>query len=505
MRILTALAFCSFSVGFFTAATLAGEPSALAGRRPNIILILTDDQGYGDIARHGNPIIKTPNLDRMYDESVRLIDHHVSPTCSPTRSSIMAGRHEFKSGVTHTIMERERMSLRATTIAQVLQSAGYKTGIFGKWHLGDEPDRWPSQRGFDEMFVHGAGGIGQSYPGTCGDAPGNSYFDPVILHNGAFEKTTGYCTDVFFGQAIRWIEATKGAEPFFAYITPNAPHGPLICPENYEAMYREQVNPNVAKFLGMVTNIDDNVGRLLSRLKEWEIERNTLVVFMNDNGGTAGCSVWNAGMRGQKGSPDNGGTRAVGFFRWPGTLQPGNREQLTAHLDLYPTFAALAGGEIPAGVSLDGYSLLPLLENSSAAWPARYLVTHVGRWPQGEVEQHKYSQMSVRHGPYLLVSRGRGGKNWELYNLKDDPAQQTDLVEQQPDVVSKLEAYYDQWWAEVLPCLENEAAATTAPQVNPFRELYWKQYGGPGPNNVGPNDSPAAKPKAKAGRKKERV
>ena len=504
MRILVTLTFFSFSLGLFTAATPAGEPASLTGRRPNIILVLTDDQGYGDVARHGNPVIQTPNLDRMYDESVRLTDYHVSPTCSPTRCSIMTGRHEFKSGVTHTIMERERMSLRATTIAQVLQSAGYKTGIFGKWHLGDEPDRWPSRRGFDEMFIHGAGGIGQSYPGTCGDAPGNGYFDPVILHNGTFEKTSGYCTDVFFGQAIRWIEATKGTQPFFAYITPNAPHGPLICPENYEAMYRDKVKPDAAKFLGMVTNIDDNVGRLLAKLKELDIERNTLVVFMNDNGGTAGCSVWNAGMRGQKGGPDNGGTRAAGFFRWPGTLPPGDRDQLTAHLDLYPTFAALAGAKIPDGVKLDGYSLLPLLENPNAAWPDRYLVTHVGRWPQGTAEQHKYSQMSVRHGPYLLVSRGRGGKNWELYDLKADPGQQTDLAGQQPEVVAKLEAYYDQWWADVLPCLENEDAAATAPQVNPFRELYWKQYGGPGPNNVGPmirRQQTASKP----GRKKERV
>lgn len=503
MRILAALAF-SFSIGLVTAATPAGEPSSLAGRRPNIILILTDDQGYGDVARHGNPTIKTPNLDRMYDEGVRLTDYHVSPTCSPTRCSIMTGRHEFKSGVTHTIMERERMSLKATTIAQVLQSAGYKTGIFGKWHLGDEPSRRPSRRGFDEMFIHGAGGIGQSYPGTCGDAPGNGYFDPVILHNGTFEKTSGYCTDVFFGQAMRWIEAMKSGQPLFAYITPNAPHGPLICPENYEAMYRDKVKPDAAKFLGMVANIDDNVGRLLAKLKELDIERNTLVVFMNDNGGTAGCSVWNAGMRGQKGSPDNGGTRAAGFFRWPGTLQPGARDQLTAHLDLYPTFAALAGAKVPEGVKLDGYSLLPLLENSSTAWPDRYLVTHVGRWPQGAAEQHKYLQMSVRHGPYLLVSRGRGGKNWELYNLTDDPGQQTDLVAQEPEVVTNLEAYYDQWWAGVVPCLENEDAAATAPPVNPFRELYWKQYGGPGPNKVSPNDPPAAKPKTKPGRKKQR-
>lgn len=503
MRTTSAVAVFAFGLIAAVGTALPSEANSLAGRRPNIILILTDDQGYGDIARHGNPVIKTPNLDRMYDESVRLTDHHVSPTCSPTRCSIMTGRHEFKSGVTHTILERERMSLKATTIAQVLQSAGYQTGIFGKWHLGDEPERWPSRRGFGEMFIHGCGGIGQTYAGTCGDAPGNSYFDPVILHNGTFEKTSGYCTDVFFGQAIRWIEKTNGTQPFFAYITPNAPHGPLICPENYEALYRDKVKENEAKFLGMVTNIDDNVGRLLAKLKDLDIERNTLVVFMNDNGGTAGCRVWNAGMRGQKGSPDNGGTRAAGFFRWPGTLPPGDRGQLTAHLDLYPTFAALAGAKIPEGIKLDGFSLLPLLEDPNAAWPDRFLVTHVGRWPQGEAQQHKYSQMSVRHGPHLLVSRGKDGKKWELYDLKADPAQQEDVAAQRPEVVAKLEAYYDQWWAEVLPCLENEDAAATAPQANPFKTLYWKQYGGPGPNKVSPSDAPAVKPARKPGRKQQ--
>src|SRR5882724_7487118 len=183
--------------GYVAGGARAAEPS-LSGRRPNIILILVDDTGYGDAGCTGNPILKTPNIDRLYREGVRFSDFHVSPTCSPTRASIMAGRHEFHSGVTHTINERERMSLKATTIAQVLKGAGYTTGIFGKWHLGDEEPYQPSHRGFDEVFIHGGGGIGQGYPGTCGDAPGNTYFDPVIRHNGTFEKTKGFCTDVFF-------------------------------------------------------------------------------------------------------------------------------------------------------------------------------------------------------------------------------------------------------------------------------------------------------------------
>src|SRR4030095_8946667 len=319
---------------------------AAAAPAPNIIFILTDDQGYADLSCHGNPVLKTPNLDRLHDESIRFTDFHVSPTCAPTRSALLTGRHEFKNGVTHTIEERERLTPAATTIAQVLESAGYATGIFGKWHLGDEPDRWPSRRGFDEMFIHGAGGIGQSYPGSCGDAPGNTYFDPLILHNGTFEKTHGYCTDVFFSQAIQWIESVKGKRPFYCHLATNAPHAPLQVRAEDESVYAGKVPEAVAKFFGMIKNIDDNVGRLLAKLTEWGIERNTLVVFMNDNGGTGGVKVFNAGMRGAKGSAWLGGTRAASFWRWPGTLAPGDCDVLTAHIDFFPTLAEIAGATL---------------------------------------------------------------------------------------------------------------------------------------------------------------
>ena len=213
---------------------VAADPS-----HPNIIFILSDDQGYGDLSCTGNPILKTPNLDRLHDEGVRFTDFHVSPTCAPTRSALNTGRHEFRNGVTHTINERERLTLKATTLAQVLQGAGYTTGIFGKWHLGDEAEYQPNRRGFDEVFIHGGGGIGQTFPGSCGDAPGNTYFRPAILHNGKFEKTQGYCTDVFFNQALKWIGSVKGKRPFYAYIACNAPHTPLQVPKEYEQQYAE--------------------------------------------------------------------------------------------------------------------------------------------------------------------------------------------------------------------------------------------------------------------------
>lgn len=465
--------------------------SAELGSRPNIILILTDDQGYGDLSCTGNPILKTPNLDRLHDEGVRFNEFHVSPTCSPTRSALMSGKHEFKNGVTHTILERERMSLKTTTIAQVLQSAGYVTGIFGKWHLGDEDAYQPDKRGFTEVFIHGAGGIGQTYEGSCGDAPGNRYFDPVIKHNGRFEKTSGYCTDVFFAQARKWIETVKGRQPFFAYLTPNAPHAPLDCPPEYEKLYAGKVKPNQAKFFGMIANIDDNVGRLLADLKRWDLERTTLVIFMNDNGGTAGVQVWNAGLHGQKGTPWQGGTRAVSFWRWPGRLAPADVNALTAHVDVFPTLAALGGARIPSGVAarLDGHSLVPLLENPQADWPDRRLVTHVGRWPKG-APPVKEGQCSIRNTRYSLV---HAAQKWELFDLKTDPGELKDVSAEHPEVVGELKAAYDRWWEEILPCLENENAK--GPAVNPFKERYWKQFHGPGPNNVpGPEAGAGKKP-----------
>jgi arylsulfatase len=382
----------------------------------------------------------------------------------------MSGKHEFKNGISHTINERERMSLKSTTIAQVLKQAGYTTGIFGKWHLGDAAPYRPDKRGFDEVFIHGCGGIGQKYAGTCADAPGNSYFDPYILHNNKFEKTKGYCTDVFFTQAVRWMSDQK--KPFFTYITPNAPHAPLDVPPEYEARYTGKVpSAATAKFFGMVTNIDDNIGKLLDFLKEKNLERDTLVIFMNDNGGTAGVRVFNDGMRGSKNTPYQGGTRAMGFWRWPGTLKPAPVKALTAHVDIFPTLAALAGAKMPA-VKLDGRSMVPLLENPAAPWADRYLFTHIGRWEKGKAAESKFANCRVRNTRYSLVNRG---KAWELYDLTVDRAEAYDLAKQRPEIVKEMSAAYDRWWDEVLPLLENEDA--TPPATNPFHDLFHQQFG----------------------------
>lgn len=453
--------------------------AGLANSRPNIIFVLTDDQGYGDLSCHGNPVLKTPNLDRLHAEGARFTDFLVSPTCAPTRSALMTGRHEFRNGVTHTIFERERLAPTATTIAQVLKDAGYTTGIFGKWHLGDEPDYQPGKRGFDEVFVHGAGGIGQTYEGSCGDAPGNTYFDPAIFHNGRFVKTKGYCTDVFFSQALEWIGAVKSKGPFYAQISLNAPHVPLQVREDDEQRYAGKVEPKTAKFFGMIANIDDNVGRLRGFLEKNGLRESTLIVFMNDNGGTGGIQVFNAGMRGQKGTPWMGGIRAASFWCWPGRIKPANVRSLAAHVDFFPTLADMTGAKLSPRVreQVEGRSLLPLLEDPDSSWPERVLITHVGRWGRGKVQEAKYRNCSVRNSRWHMVCVSNSGeKEWQLFDLRADAGETKNVAAQHPDVIEKLDAKYDEWWDSIQPQLVNESAA--GPAVNPFKELYWKQFGG---------------------------
>jgi arylsulfatase A-like enzyme len=461
----------------------AAPAKPIAGAQPNIIFILTDDQGYGDISAHGNPVLKTPHLDRLRAEGVRFTDFHVSPTCSPTRSALFTGRHEFKNGVTHTVLERERMTLAATTLPQVLQSAGYTTGIFGKWHLGDEAEYRPESRGFDEVYIHGGGGIGQTFPGSCGDAPGNTYFDPALLHNGKFEKTRGYCTDLFYGQATQWIDVQRRAKkPFFAYIPSNTPHGPYIARPEDRALYEGKgLEPATENFFGMIHNIDQNIGRLLAKLDEWGIAQNTLVIFMNDNGGTAGVKVFNADMRGQKGTAWIGGTRANSFWRWPGTLQPADCGVLSAHIDFFPTLAAIAGAKVPAAVAqsqIEGRSLVPVLQNPAAKLPDRYQFTHQGRWPKlGDPNEAKFKVAAVRNTRWAMVSENGGRTpNWQLFDLSVDYGQKNNVVAQHPKVVKELGAAFDQWWSECLPLMVNEKAM--GPAINPFQEIYYRQFGG---------------------------
>jgi arylsulfatase A-like enzyme/acetyl esterase/lipase len=468
----------------------AAPTASLTGRRPNIIYVMTDDQGYGDVASHGNPLLKTPHLDRLRNQSVRLTEYHVSPTCAPTRAALLTGRHEFRSGVTHTTLERERLALSATTLPQLLKSAGYTSGIFGKWHLGDEDDYQPGQRGFDRVFIHGAGGIGQSYPGSCGDVPGNTYLNPLIRSDGTFVQTRGYCTDVFFREAESWVEAChKKDQPFFCYIATNAPHAPYIPPPGgREQAYQEALTAagitnakqlaNAAPFFAMIENIDANMGRLLKKLNDLGIAEDTLVVFSTDNGTAAGAAVFNDGMRGQKGTPYRGGTRVPAFWRWQGTLPEGvDVPAVTAHIDVLPTLCEITGATIPPAIAekVEGRSLVPLLRDVAAEWPDRPLVTHVGRWDRGQAAESGYRNCRLREGKWSLVNTKNRPDAWELYDISSDPGEQTNLAALHPDVVTRLVGTYDAWWQSVQPDLVNEDL--DGPAENPFKTAYWAQFG----------------------------
>jgi len=463
------------------------QAAELAGTQPNIILIMTDDQGYAPLGRHGHPWLQTPNLDQLYDHSTRFTRFLVSPTCSPTRSALMTGRHPLKNGVTHTILERERLTLAATTLPQVLKKSGYRTGIFGKWHLGDEEEYQPHKRGFDEAFIHGAGGIGQAYDCSCADAPGNKYFDPVIRHNGSFVKTKGFCTDLFFSAALDWVGAQRQqASPFFVYLTTNAPHGPFIAPpQNAKRFTDLGFGREQAGFYGMIENIDENIGRLMGQLEQWKLLDNTLVIFMSDNGMTGGGSgqmgvpmghmadgtpmlLYNAGMKGLKGSTDEGGVRVPFLVRWDGHVKPGQDiDRIAAHIDVFPTIAALAGAELPGG-QVEGRSLLPLIENPQATWEDRFLFTHKGRWPTGQdPELSKWKDFAVRNQRYRLVD------NVALYDMQNDPEQRQNIIEEQPELVEKMRAAYDQFWQAARPLMVNETAPMS--KTRPFHVLYEQQ------------------------------
>lgn len=456
------------------------EPSALAGTKPNIILVMTDDQGFGQQACHGHPWLKTPNIDKLHGQSSRFTTFMVAPTCSPTRAAIMSGRHPEKNGITHTILERDRMALDTVTLPQVLRKAGYTSGIFGKWHLGDEAAYQPEKRGFDEVFIHGAGGIGQAYACSNADAPNNKYFDPVIRQNGKFVKTEGYCTDIFFTEAMGWIKRQAQAkQPFFAYISTNAPHGPFIAPpENTKRFTDLGFHKTPAGYYGMVENIDENMGRLMAKLEEWDLEKNTILIFMSDNGTTAngagvslpggmlakGYPLYNGGMKGYKGSTEEGGSKVPFLIRWTGKLKAGREiDTLAAHIDILPTFAALAGAPIPEG-QVEGRSLLPLLdERADADWADRYIFNHICRWATGaDPNDHKDVNYSVRSQRYRYLApqdrRRKHSKGAELYDMIEDPGQTTNIIDKHPEIAAKMKAAFEQYWKEALPLMVNENA-----------------------------------------------
>ncbi len=416
-------------------APLAAQPPPR--KRPNVILVMTDDQGYGDLACHGNPVLRTPNLDRLHSESVRLTNFHADPLCSPTRSALMTGRYSCRAGVWATVMGRSLLRREEVTMADVFAANGYHTGIFGKWHLGDNYPFRPQDRGFQESLVHGGGGVGQTP-----DSWGNTYFNDTYLRYGKPEQFQGYCTDVWFDNALRFIESNR-QRPFFLYLATNAPHSPFRVDERYSRPYRDRgLPPQIAAFYGMITNLDDNAGRLRRRLSELGLENDTLLVFLTDNGSGGGMleGRFNAGMRAAKGTPYEGGHRVPCFLRWPNGGLGGGRDisRLACHFDLLPTLVELLGLGRPGGPPWDGASLAPLLAGKGDL-PERTLVV------QTQQRDHpvKWQSSAVMTQRWRLVN-GR-----ELYDLRSDPGQTSDVAAANGAAVEQLRASYEKWWADV--------------------------------------------------------
>ena len=435
-QFLKTVGFAAASSGTLSILTGCGgmsKTNAAERKRPNVVLVMTDDQGYGDLGCYGNPVIQTPNLDSLYTQSIRLTDFHVGPTCSPTRAALMTGHYCNRTGVWHTIMGRSLLRKDEVTIADVFSASGYRTAIFGKWHLGDNYPFRPQDRGFGEVLIHGGGGVGQGP-----DYWGNDYFDDTYFHNGKPKKFEGYCTDIWFDGAMKFIEANK-ARPFFSYIPTNAPHGPYNVADKYSKPYRDKgVEKNQADFYGMITNIDENMGRLMRRLKELGLEENTILIFMTDNGTSGGYS---GGMRGKKGSEYEGGHRVPCFIRWPdGGLTGGiDVDRLTAHIDLLPTLIGLCGLKKPRGVKFDGDSIVQLLRREDKSWPERILITDSQRIEHPE----KWRKSAVMTDKWRLIN----GK--ELYDIKADPEQKSDIADRNPQTVEKLRKAYENWWMDV--------------------------------------------------------
>ncbi|MFW6133681.1 MAG: arylsulfatase [Planctomycetota bacterium] len=426
---------------------MPNDPAPNRPTRPNVVLVITDDQGYPDLGCTGNPWLRTPNIDRFAAEAVRCDDFHVQPLCTPTRGAIMSGHRPAYNGAWATCWGRSLLDARETTLGDLFAAAGYRTGMFGKWHLGDNYPFRPQDRGFEHVVAHKGGGVGQTP-----DFWGNNYFDDTYFHNGRPVEHTGYCTDVWFEQAMAWIERTAG-EPFFCYVATNAPHSPYLVADEYRRMYEDIAGIREPAFYGMITNIDENFAKLRAKLAELGIEDDTILVFMTDNGSSASAHMdetghetggYNANLRGMKGSFYDGGHKVPFLLRWPGGALTAPRAvtEMCLDVDLLPTFVDLCDLPAPEGDPPDGVSIAPLLRGQADRLDddrVHFLHNHQGTEPP---DMWKGAAMTRR---WRLV----GGR--ELYDIAADPSQRADVADEHPDVVERLRGAYQRWYRSVAP------------------------------------------------------
>ena len=441
--------------------TVMVQAAVEAPDRPNIILIMTDDQGYGDLGVTGNTVIETPNMDELARRSATMKTFYVGPVCSPTRAGLMTGRYHYRTRVIDTFRGRSMMESAETTLPEQLRRHGYLTGVFGKWHLGDCYPLRPMEQGFDESLVHRGGGLAQPSEPIENR---QRYTDPVLFRNGELTRTKGYCTDVYFDAALEFIDrAGRVGKPFFMYVTPNAPHGPFHdVPEDLYEKYKgmdlapvllgnDRTADTVARVYAMIENIDQNVGRLDLKLRDAGIWENTIVILMFDNGPNTMRYV--GPMRGMKSDVLDGGIRSPFFVRWPARLKAGfASDRVAAYIDVMPTLLDAARVPPPERSNIDGRSLLPLLEGRNDHWEDRSIVVQAHRG-DAPVRNH---HVAIRNQRWKLLHPSGFGKEepagevpWELYDMDRDPGEKSNLVAQHPEIVRKLRAEYDAWFDRV--------------------------------------------------------
>lgn len=428
--------------------------------KPNVLIVMTDDQGYPEISAHGNPVLQTPNLDRLYAQSVRLSDYHVAPMCTPTRGQLLTGLDAARNGAVNVSSGRALVRADVPVMANFFGDAGYSTGVFGKWHLGANYPYRPQDRGFMESVWYPSSSI-PSVPAFWG----NDYFNDVYMHNGRMKQFTGYCTDVFFNEAKRFItESVNRKKPFMCYLATNTPHGPfwpkevdrkaiadILAQPKFDHL-ESALKKRLALYLGMIRNIDWNMGKLMRFLEDENLADNTIFLFMTDNGSLLGPQYFNAGMRGKKTEIWEGGHRVPCFIRWPrgGFGKPRDIGGLTQVQDILPTLLELCNIEPEKKNKFDGMSLASVLKGKKQVPEDRILVINYSRMPGFSNYPSPHSQTQIRADQAaVLWKRWRLLEDRELYDLASDPMQENNVIDRHPKVVAKMREHLYAWWEGV--------------------------------------------------------
>ncbi|MGS0524447.1 arylsulfatase [Zobellia nedashkovskayae] len=507
--------FSSIIFSFCLCTVLCHNTLLTAQDRPNVVIMLTDDQGYGDLGSHGNPYLKTPNMEKIGEASLEMTHFFSYPNCSATRAAILTGRYPYRTGVTGVTQVDHFMNTSEETLAEILAKNGYRTGIFGKWHLGDNAPMRPTDQGFQEALVHKGGGIGQA-----AGPVGNTYFDPILEHNNQSKKYEGYCDDIFTDAALDFM-SEKSDKPFFTYLATNLPHFPLEVPDEKADPYRKiGLHEDNAKTYGMIDNIDANVGRVLKRLKQLGIEDNTIVIFLSDNGprnrrtkNDVYPGRWVANLRGTKTSVYECGIRVPFFVKWPKNIEKAQQNStMGAVIDVLPTILDVCKIEAPDDIKLDGKSLLPLWKGEQTDFGNREFITqmHYGptvfKYMHFAVRTQKYKLISPHDDPHHILYQPKDEElkevlaNLELYDVENNPTERINLASDYPEIVEDLLARYENWFDEVTEERDSKGIQRIYLGSNMQRSTNLSQFDWGGPRVLSKNELGHWRVKTEAGR-----